>query len=207
MARKLGITLDDVVGAAAADADRLGFENVTLRSVADALGVRSPSLYAHVQGLQGLRRELSLHAAAAMAESLVSAAAKGRGLDALAEIAEAYRAFALRHPGLYDAAQRAVAPGEDDELYDALASAPRPAIDALAEAGIGPEDRVHFARALRSALHGFVSLENAGGFGMPESVDESFRRFVRMLLAGIAAAAPDRPAAPRGGPRPQSDLT
>ena len=46
---------------------RDGIDAVTLASVAAALGVRSPSLYNHIAGLDGLRRELALHASALLA--------------------------------------------------------------------------------------------------------------------------------------------
>lgn len=121
------------------------------------------------------------------------------GREALREIAYAYRRFAREHPGLYAAAQRAVKPGEDDELYRALAAAVTPVFQALAEEGVGPEERVHLTRAIRSALHGFVVLEQLGGFGMPESVEESFDRLVGLLLAGL-----DKAGAANGGSDPAS---
>lgn len=40
-------------------------------------------------------------------------------------------------------------------------------------------------RALRSVAHGFVSLELAGGFGLPLDRDESFARLVQMFLDGL----------------------
>ncbi|MEK8227910.1 TetR-like C-terminal domain-containing protein [Oerskovia sp. M15] len=40
-------------------------------------------------------------------------------------------------------------------------------------------------RAVRSAIHGFVSLELGGGFGMPDDVDVSFGVLVRLLVAGV----------------------
>lgn len=40
------------------------------------------------------------------------------------------------------------------------------------------DDVFDATRALRSALHGFVSLEAAGGFGLPRDVDRSFSRLV-----------------------------
>ena len=188
MARKLGLAAEDVVAAAAAIADAEGIDAVTLASVAARLGVRSPSLYAHVEGLEGLRRLLALRAARRMGAALGGAAAGRTGLDALRSLAHAYRRFAQEHPGLYAAAQRAVRPGQDDELYRALAEPVIPAVRGLAEAGVGEEDRIHLARAIRSALHGFVTLEQGGGFGMPESVDESFGRLVELLLSGVRAA-------------------
>lgn len=44
-------------------ADAHGLENLTLAQVASAVGVRLPSLYNHVQGLEGLHRDLALLAA------------------------------------------------------------------------------------------------------------------------------------------------
>ena len=56
--------------------------------------------------------------------------------------------------------------------------------------GLDDEDAIHAIRAVRCALHGFVTLEAAGGFGMPASVDESFARMVDMLDAGLQAPTP-----------------
>lgn len=194
--RKAGLSVADVVEAAAVIADAEGLEAVTMASVAARLGIRSPSLYAHVEGLEGLRRQLALRAATAMAEALRRAAAGRRGADALREIAHAYRRFAREHPGLYLAAQRAVRPGEDDELYRALGEVVIPALQALEEAGVDAAERIHLARALRSAFHGFVALEQLGGFGRRESVEESFGRLVDLLLAGVREAGTQR----SGGP-------
>jgi AcrR family transcriptional regulator len=185
MARKVGLTKRDVVTAAARTADTGGLDAVTLASVAAQLGIRSPSLYAHVRGLEGLRRLLALEGADLMAAELGEAVGERTGLEALRSIAFAYRRFAKRHPGLYAAAQRAVRPGEDDELYGALAAVALPAIRAFGEAGVAPSEQVHLTRAFRSAMHGFVMLERTGGFGMPESVDESFRRVVDLLVSAV----------------------
>jgi AcrR family transcriptional regulator len=189
--RKLGLSVADVVAAAMEIADAEGLDAVSLASVAERLGVRSPSLYTHVDGLPGLRRRLALDASQRMAVEFQAAAADRAGAEALRELAYAYRRFARLHPGLYQAAQRAVRPGEDDELYDALAAAVAPVFRVLSGMGIGDDDRVHLARAFRSALHGFVVLEQGGGFGMPESVDESFQRLVNLLVTAVRAASAD----------------
>lgn len=198
MGRKVGLTRVDVVEEAARIADAEGVEAVTMASVANRLGVRSPSLYVHVSGLDGLRRLLALRAADSIARALRDAAADRRGIGGLWAIARAYRRFAREHPGLYAAAQRAVRPGEDDELYHALAGAVTPVLRALAEVGVPETERIHVARAFRSALHGFVALEGAGGFGMPEAVDESFDRMVELLIAGL------REVSAVSGPFPES---
>ncbi len=142
--------------------------------------IEAASEVADVEGLSGV--------------TLAAVAKRGvEGAEALRALAHAYRRFARRRPGLYAAVQRAMRPGEDDELYAALAAAVGPLIDALLEAGVSATDLIHMGRAVRSALHGFVELERASGFGMPESVEESFGRLVELLLSGVASAAGPRP--------------
>lgn len=190
MARKRGITLSDIVASASRLADEGGWEGLTLAGVARDLGIRSPSLYAHVEGLAGLRRAVALYAARDMTRYLEQAAEGRKGEEALHAILRAYCRFARRHPGRYAAVQRAVAPDPDDELYEALGSVVVPVLTALGEAGVEPERRIHLVRALRSALHGFVLLETGGGFGRPEPVEESFDHLVELLLAGVRGGRP-----------------
>ena len=49
---------------------------------------------------------------------------------------------------------------------------------------LGEDDAIDATRALRSALHGFITLESGGGFGLPVDIDRSFAR----LVNGIATA-------------------
>jgi len=49
-------------------------------------------------------------------------------------------------------------------------------------------DAAHALRAFRSEVRGFATLEVAGGFGLPEDCDESFRRLVDALAAGLQRA-------------------
>lgn len=52
------------------------------------------------------------------------------------------------------------------------------AVAVLSGYRIAGGDLVDAVRILRSALHGFVALEQAGGFGLPTSVDATFARLV-----------------------------
>jgi hypothetical protein len=130
-----------------------------------------------VQGLEGLRRELTLLALDELTAAM-SAAAVGRSRrDALHGIAYAYRDFATRRPGLYPATLRAPDP-DDAELVAAGSAALDVVLAVLAGYGLSGEDAVDAARALRALLHGWVALEAAGGFGMPQDVDRSYRRLL-----------------------------
>ncbi len=44
-------------------------------------------------------------------------------------------------------------------------------------------------RGLRSIVHGFVSLEMTGGFGMPVGLDASFNWLIRTFIAGLHGPA------------------
>ena len=110
---RAGLGPDAVVDGAAALADAEGLEAVTLARLAADLGVRAPSLYAHVGGLPDLRRRLAARGARELGAALQAAAAgRARG-DALAAVAGAYRRYARAHPGTYAAAQRAPDLGDE----------------------------------------------------------------------------------------------
>src|SRR6185312_1842483 len=113
MARR-GLSRAAVVETAARLADRDGYDALTLGAVAAEVGVRPPSLYNHVDGLAGLRRELALAGLTELGERIRDAAVGRAGEDALLALAAAYRAYAREHPGVYPALQRAPDPGDDD---------------------------------------------------------------------------------------------
>ena len=56
---RAGLTGDDVVAAAAALADEVGFAGLTMGLLADRLGVRTPSLYKHVSSLADLQHRVA----------------------------------------------------------------------------------------------------------------------------------------------------
>jgi hypothetical protein len=62
------------------------------------------------------------------------------------------------------------------------------ALPIMASLGLQTEDAIHATRAFRSMVHGFATLEVAGGFGLPQDCDESFRRLVNALASGIKEA-------------------
>lgn len=188
MAPRPGLTADRIVDAAAELADRDGYAALTLGRVAEALGVRTPSLYNHVAGLDELRRRLTVRAIDELGATLQRATV-GRSTDAAVRaIAEAYRAFALAHPGLY----ATVVPStevDDDEIRRAGAAVVETVLAALDGYGLGPDDAIHATRSLRAAVHGFVALELGGGFGLAQPPEETFAWMTRLLADGIHARA------------------
>lgn len=184
MARSVGIGKERVVAVAAELADEVGLDQLTLAQVAARLGVKLPSLYNHVDGLAGLRRELALMGARQLLERLSRAAVGKSGDVAMIALAEAYRGFAVERPGLYAATVRAPAP-DDRELGQVSQAIIDVVLAVLEPYGLAEEEAIHAVRGLRSIVHGFATLEQAGGFGMALSRDESFLRLVRAFVAGI----------------------
>jgi AcrR family transcriptional regulator len=187
---RAGLSPAAVVAAAADLADENGLDAVTLAAVAGAVGVRTPSLYNHVGGLDDVRRGVALTALREIGDALRDAAVGRAGDDALTAMAHAYRSYAREHPGRYAATQRAPA-ADDAELSAAGARAVDVLLAILRGYGMDGDDAIHAARAVRSALHGFVALETGGGFGISVDLDESFDRMVAALARGLR----DRPAA------------
>ena len=182
---RAGLTTERVVTEAAIVADEVGLEQLTLAAVAQRFGVALPSLYKHIEGLDGLQRDLAVLGMHHLAAALSRAAVGRSGKEALEAVAHAYRKFAKERPGLYTATMRA--PSPDDEEHTAVSrDALDVAIAVMRGYAIEGVDTVHAIRMFRSALHGFVAQEASGAFGMPESIEESFRLMIEALDIAFA---------------------
>ena len=194
MSPRAGLNRAAVVEAAAALADEERGEELSLARLAERLGVRKPSLYNHVAGLDGLKRELALLGLRELGRRLTRAAAGKAGEEGLFALAEAYRRFVKERPGLYGATVRSYRNeyAEDPEFAAAEREGFEPVLAVLASCGIrGEQETIHAARGLRSIAHGFATLEAAGGFGIPVDVDESFGRLVRAFAGGLGPGEPE----------------
>ena len=186
---RMGLRPARVVDVAAGIADAEGLEAVTLVRVASDLGVRAPSLYNHVDGRSDLLRAIAVLAVRELATALREAAVGRSGPEALTAAAHAYRAYARAHPGRY--AATVAAPTAGDEEHRAAASEAVDVVLAVMRAwDLEGDDAIHAVRAFRSAVHGFVAIEAADGFGLAVDVDASFERLVATLAGGLGERGP-----------------
>lgn len=184
MGTRAGLDHNVVIQTAAILADTTSLEEVSLATLAAQLGVRTPTLYHYVAGLPGLRRELALLGLHELNLQLGRAVMGKAGDDAIIALAETYRAFAKEHPGLYAAIQHAP-PADDKELQAAGNDVVDIVLRVLAAYHIPREDAIHSVRMLRSIVHGFSSLELVGAFGLPQEIDETYHRLVKMLIRDL----------------------
>jgi AcrR family transcriptional regulator len=187
MSSKKRLTRTDVVEAAVKILNTEGPDALTLNRLADELDIRPPSLYNHIDGMPGLQKELAVLNARQLADHLGEAAIGKSGEELFMSVAQAFRSYVKENPGLYMATLRSSGTQEkpDPDLMREEERTLKVALAVMASLGLKGEDAIHAVRAFRSVVHGFATLEVAGGFGMPQDCDESFRRLVNALAAGI----------------------
>ena len=173
-----------VLDAAAELADRDGLDTVTLTKVAKQLGGRQPALYRHDDKYQDLIRGLSLRGRELLAESMADSAIGVAGDDAVAAVGHAWRKVARDRPGLYAATDRYPCTG-DPELEGAVDRIVEVIAMSLNGFDLSDEHRVHAARTLRSAFHGFSHIEMCDGHPHPLDPDDTFTHMLELLCIGI----------------------
>ena len=181
--KKRVVNVEAVTAAAADLADEVGFQQLTLALVAARLNIKPPSLYNHVDGLPALRRLLLLRGLKEFSTHACRAAVGKTGQDAIKAMAYAIREFARTRPGLYAATSHAHL-ANDSELMAAGKEALFPFEQVLLGSGLSDSSAIHALRTLRSAIHGFISLED-GGFGLPIDIQASFDWMVQTLGTAI----------------------
>lgn len=187
MSPRSNLTKETVVQAAAEWLNTEGSEALSLGRLADKLGIRTPSLYNHVEGLPGLRRELSILNARMLAERLNDAALGRSGPELVKVVMYTIRSYIKEYPGLYLSTVRASGTQTevDPELQQEEARSVKVGLAVMASFGLEGEDAIHAVRGLRSLVHGFATLEISGGFGMSLDLDESFARLVELFITGL----------------------
>lgn len=173
-----------MIDTAAAIADAEGLDAVTLTRVARELGTSQPALYRHVDGYDALIRTLGLRGREILADRLTQSAVGLAGEQAVRAMGLAWRQMVTDHPGLYAATDRHPCAG-DPELEEAVDKVVAVLGQALIGFDLDDDDRIHAARTLRSAFHGFSHLESGDGHPLDLDVDDSFDHLIDLVCAGI----------------------
>jgi AcrR family transcriptional regulator len=163
-----------------------GYERLTLKILAEALGISAPSLYHHFKS----KAELLQAVNTTTFEQLVGvlhAAVEHRGDDSdpvrqFLAMAQAYRKFAFAHPVAYALAYTSTLPELriDAQHAESLALP----IQAVIAKISGEKDSLTALRGALALLHGFVTLELAGQFRRGGDLSDAFVRSVEAYLNG-----------------------
>jgi AcrR family transcriptional regulator len=181
---RIGLDLLTILQNATEIADKEGLDAVTLATIAKKLGVRPPSLYNHIEGLQGLRKQLAIYGLEQLYSTLADAAIGRSGDEAVHALGIAYVSFARTHPGLYEATLQSPDP-LDPDIQRAGNEIVKLTLRVLHSYDLDDETAMHAVRSLRSMFHGFSSLERKGGFGLPLDRNVTLQFLIDTFLTGI----------------------
>ncbi|MDD9371837.1 MAG: WHG domain-containing protein [Acidimicrobiales bacterium] len=182
-ARRLAEREARIVAAARALAEERGWEAVTTRRLADAIGYSQPVLYGHFpEGRSQIVTAVALVGFDELTAALSAPDQHASGADRVRAIVTTYLDFAERHPATYEAMFSlpigAPFASEDTPLslrrgFDAI-------VGALRALDTPPADLETAAEVMWGAMHGVATLRRAARF-VPEHhqrrVDELVRYF------------------------------
>ncbi|OXS76303.1 TetR family transcriptional regulator [Lysinibacillus sp. KCTC 33748] len=187
MSRRMKLDVSIILQKATEIADEQGLDQLSIGLLAEKLEVRPPSLYNHLDGLNELKQKLAIQGVKKLHEYMLQAAVGRSGDDAIRAISQAYLQLVREHPGLYDASSR-FPDANDQELQQAQESVVQLVLQVLDVYHLQEETAIHIVRGLRSILHGFSSIEQMGGFGLPLDINKSFSILINTFIEGIHAA-------------------
>jgi AcrR family transcriptional regulator len=177
-----------IVAAARGLAEDQGWESVTTRRLADAIGYSQPVLYGHFpEGRSQIVTAVALVGFEELAQAMTAAgpplAGEVSGEERARTLVEVYLDFAERHPATYEAmfSLPIAAPFASEETPPSMRAGFDAIVDVLRGLDDPPADPPTAAEVLWGAMHGVATLQRAGRFS-PENherrVDELVRRFV-----------------------------
>lgn len=181
---RAGLDKNAVVEKAAQLANERGFENITLKILADSLNVQPPSLYNHIEGHDGLQFELMLYGWRQMEERMLEAAVGVSGYEAWEAICRAFYGYATENPGVfsamlwYDRYQNDEAREVTEKLFSICSKI-------TSTLNISEENCNHLIRTFRAFLEGFALLVNHSAFGHSLPVEDSFDISLKVMIAGM----------------------
>ena len=153
----------EIVAAARELLEAEGPEGLSMRRVAERVGIRAPSIYKHLPDKQALEAALISAGLEEWAEAFEG--------DSPEELGRTYRAYALAHPHLYRLMTER--PLERDRLTPGVEErAARPMVDAVG----GDPDA---ARAVWAFAHGMTILELSGRFPSGADLDAAWETGMR----------------------------
>lgn len=181
---KVKMDKDLVVRQAAHMANEIGIENLSLKTLAEQLGVKSPSLYNHVDGLDDLKRQIMLYGWKEMEDKIIQAVIGFTGYDAIRAICYAFHEYARENQGVFSAMlwYNKFENKETSEVTSKMFSVFFKVTKSL---HISEDNCSHLVRMFRGFLEGFALLENHHAFGDALPIEDSFQLSVDILIEGM----------------------
>ena len=176
-----------VVRTAADVADREGWSNLTLSRVAKEVDRHVTSLYAHIDSLEDLRREVAVLARGELAAEVWRAALGRTREEALAAIASVQRTYARSHPGR-TSAMLMESGLDDDELRSIGLRLAEPTRATFRSFGLD-DDQVAIAHSVfSSALRGLIVAEITDTFRF-DDLDRTHAELIELFVVAMSTGS------------------
>ena len=183
---RAGLAPASVTEAGAALVDEIGFAQLSMGLLAERLGVKTPSLYKHVASQADLAHRIAVLAMTELADAIRDATQGRAGSDALVAGAQAMRELrATNTPAATPPATPPDRPGpttRSSRPADRVLDSSRPCCAATSST---PTRRSTPCGCCAASLHGFATLEAAGGFQIDTDVDDSFTWMIAFIDHGL----------------------
>lgn len=185
---RAGIDKTAIIKNAAQLVNQAGMEQITMKMLADKLGIKPPSLYNHIKGLEDLKKQLMIFGWTQAKEKLLLSLAGVSGYDAIKAMCYAFYDYATENTGLFEV-MLWYNKFQNEEAAEATAELLAVIFKVTRSLDIPDNYCFHLIRTFRGFLEGFFLLVNNGSFGHPLPVTDSFEISVNILIAGIKELA------------------
>ncbi len=171
--------------------DEKGYQKFSIRELASRLDVKPASLYNHIDGIEDIYRDLVETSSKRLSGKLTNAM-KGKEPDeAFISGARAYRKFAEQNRNLYEVLISARS-SKDEATVKAGFNGFRPLFELIKSYGGDKRQTLHFIRAFRSVIHGFVEITHNGFMQRgPASKDETYEIIIAEYLKALKGLKKD----------------
>jgi AcrR family transcriptional regulator len=185
MVQKRNLTKEKIIQAAFLLADEIGINQITFQKIAKKLDIKYPSLYNHFTNIEDLKIKMTVYFLNNLNSRLIERLIGKSGETAIREFAYVYRDFAFENRTGYRLYMNI--PSTEDDEVKRLARETSDIIHKVLDFCSMEETYViHKSRALRSLIHGFVSLSSHGYFQNPVNLENSFQFMIDDFILSVS---------------------
>ncbi|AGX44438.1 TetR/AcrR family transcriptional regulator [Clostridium saccharobutylicum] len=184
MVQKRNLTKEKIIQTAFLLADEIGLSQINFQKIAEKLNIKYPSLYNYYENIDDLKIKMTIYFLNNLNSELMERLIGKSGENAIREFSDVYREFAYKNKSGYRLFMNI--PSTENEDVKRLSKEINTIIHRILEFYNKDNTFItHKSRALRSLLHGFVSLSSHGYFQTPVNIEESFQLMIDDFIFNI----------------------
>jgi len=185
MVQKRNLTPTKIIQVTFLLADEIGLNQVTFPKLAEKLDIKYPSLYNHFTNMDDLKIEMTVYILTELNLKLMQRLIGKSGEDAIREFAYVYRDFAFENKTAYELFIHILS-SKDEEVNRLMKETNGIIRQVLAFCTDDKTHLIHKSRALRSFLHGFISLNSLGYFQSKADLEDSFQFMIDDFIFALS---------------------